>query len=71
MTNKWISEANACDPRLLRNASVINYAVERVNIEFHFIANPLAEFFILNLGSACTDSPSHFIHGLKINVIKR
>lgn len=51
MTNKWISEANACDPRLHRNASVINYAVERVNIEFHFIANPLAEFFILNLGS--------------------
>lgn len=51
MTNKWISEANACDPRLQRNASVINYAVERVNIEFHFIANPLAEFFILNLGS--------------------
>lgn len=51
MTNKWISEANACDPRLHLNASVINYAVERVNIEFHFIANPLAEFFILNLGS--------------------
>lgn len=34
MTNKWISEANACDPRLHRNASAINYAVKRVNIEF-------------------------------------
>lgn len=70
MINKWILEVNVCDFRLYWNVFVINYVVERVNIEFYFIVNLLVEFFNLNLGFVCINSFFYFIYGLKINVIK-
>lgn len=70
MINKWILEVNVCDFRLYWNVFVINYVVERVNIEFYFIVNLLVEFFILNLGFVCINGFFYFIYGLKINVIK-
>lgn len=70
MINKWILEVNVCDFRLYWNVFVINYVVERVNIEFYFIVNLLIEFFILNLGFVCINSFFYFIYGLKMNVIK-